>query len=119
MCQMEVENSFFFNNLTKRFLFCVHESLLHTYCFARLFTSPVYSHRSRPPLNPFYIIVNRSPLMVMGKKTAFGSHCIWWKSDLHCVPTVQHVKCVYVVMGVFFCFVSGMVGFVTVLSYRM
>lgn len=71
MCQMEVENSFFFNNLTKRFLFCVHESLLHTYCFARLFTSPVYSHRSRPPLNPFYIIVNRSPLMVMGKKNCF------------------------------------------------
>lgn len=41
------------------------------------------------------------------KKTAFGSHCIWWKSDLHCVPTVQHVKCVYVVMGVFFLFCFG------------
>lgn len=46
------------------------------------------------PTSPFSIFVLWPSSHVC--HTAFGPYCKWWRPGLHCLPIVQHVKCVFV-----------------------
>lgn len=66
----------------------------------KLFCQTVHRSHRQPLVSSttapfFYISVHTSfPLMVVGK--LFLDHTVFgWKAGLHCLPTMEHVKCVY------------------------